>query len=161
MSRWLIFKGLSAASVAAVVCSGCCFHKDLTRSPAVQSSGILGQKFSTTRDLELVYDERSEINLLATESVNIFGSSYRRLGLVKANTQLRVNQVARITELFTWMVLPGYYTWDCTLAQIEVGPQAGKEVAVDGNLIQIGDVFATLHGGFLTNAAANSPRAIP
>ena len=48
---------------------------------------------------------------------------------------------------------------DATQAQIEDGPQAGKEVAVDGNLILMRDVFATLHGNFLTNA--NSPHAIP
>jgi hypothetical protein len=65
-----------------------------------------------------------------------------------------VNQVVRITELAGWMVLPMYEKWDCSLAEIEDGPYAGKEVGVDGWGISLKDRTATVSGVFLTNAVA-------
>jgi hypothetical protein len=42
-----------------------------------------------------------------------------------------VNRVERVTELIAILVvLPEYYSWNCTLAKIEGGPYAGREVAI-------------------------------
>ena len=130
-------------SLASVVC-GCCFHKDLTKSAQVQASGMLGQGFRTTDPLDLVKDTHTRRLFLAKRnfqeetrhSSNAFWKASPRdqfIGVVEAGTELRVNRVERVSELIAILaVLPEYLHWDCTLAKIEAGPYAGKEVAVAG-----------------------------
>jgi len=143
--------------LASAVC-GCCFHKDLTKSAQVQASGTLGQGFCTTEPLDLVKDKHTRTLFLAKrdtyertrnagDSQSISGAVANRssnafwkasprnkfIGVVDAGTELRVNRVERVGELIAILVvLPEYWHWNCTLAKIEAGPYAGKEVAVAG-----------------------------
>lgn len=137
---------------------GCCFHKDLTESAQVQASGMLGQGFHTTEPLDLIEDRHTRTFFLAKRDIqegmphvddshlrseavanrssNAFWKASPRdqfIGAVDAGTELRVNRVERVSELIAILVvLPEYWHWNCTLAKIEAGPYAGKEVAVAG-----------------------------
>jgi hypothetical protein len=136
-----------------LVCSGCCFHSDQTGTAAVKASGILGQNLWTAQNLDLVRDRHKRILLLVAKDIPL-STRQKRIGVVEANTRLRLNRVVKITELVAWMWLPVYYSWDCTLAEIEDGPHVGKEVGVDGKALVYMHNTATLHGIFLTNGPA-------
>ena len=71
------------------------------------------------------------------------------MGVIAAGTRLELNQVVQITQLAGWMVLPMYYTWKCTLAEIEDGPFAGKEIAVDGEGLSFDRETVTLKSTLL------------
>lgn len=127
--------------VQALFC-GCCTHKDLTKSSEVQASGILGQRFRTTEQLDLIKDKHARILFLARQTLPEgtrqvesprSGSQHVQVGVVDAGTELCVDQVVRVKELMAILVvIPEYWYWNCTLAKIESGPYAGKKVAVIG-----------------------------
>jgi hypothetical protein len=78
----------------------------------------------------------------------------QKLGEVDKDTEVRANQIVKITQLYGWMWLPVYYTWDCSLARIESGPYAGKEVAVGGEGMIYMHEVAIIGSVFLTNSAS-------
>ena len=145
---------------ATVLCGGCCSHTDLTRTAEVQQSGILGQRHRTTQQLDLLKDKPSGTLRLVTRDYPSYPRN-RRVGVVEAGTELRVNRVQRVNEVVAIMVvLPEYYSWKCTLARIEVGPHAGKEIAVFG--MAANQNIATLGSALLVtpeSAEASDDRA--
>jgi len=118
-------------AVANLAC-GCCFHMDMTKSAQVRDSGVLGQGFRTTEQLDLIKDTHTRTLFLAKRDYPV-SSRDKRVGVIEASTELRVNRVERVKELIAILLfLPEYFSWDCTLAKIQGGPYAGKEVAVAG-----------------------------
>lgn len=131
----------------AAVSTGCRTHlTDLTMAADVQQSGILGQQFHTTKKLLLVKDRAIRLLFLATpnfrfsepddyyKSVLETNYQYKQVGVLEAGTKLQVNQVVQVKEP-AWVLpwVPAYYIWNCTLARVEDGPYAGKEVAIVGD----------------------------
>jgi hypothetical protein len=135
--------------VASLVC-GCCFHKDLTKSAQVQAGGILGQSFHTAVRLDVIKDTHTHILFLAEQDYPA-SSRHKRVGVLEAGTELRVNRVERVDELVAILVfLPEYYSWDCTLATIGDGHFAGNVVAVSGKGLTKG--AATIGSEMLVSA---------
>jgi hypothetical protein len=124
---------ISAIVAASFFAAGCGSHCDLTQTPEIQKSGILGTCVRTTQPLDLFKDNPSDTLRLVTKDHPSYGRG-ERIGQVAAGTRLCVNQVVRISELAGFMVFPMYYHWTCTMARIEDGPHAGKEIAVGGML---------------------------
>lgn len=148
--------------VASLAC-GCCFHKDLTKSARVQTSGMLGKSFRTTEQLDLIKDTHTRILFLAKQDYPM-SSRDQRVEVLAAGTELRINRVERIDELIAILVfLPEYYSWDCTLAKIEDGPHAGKEVAISGEglLLKVGRSTATIGSGMLVPVEAETNKSHP
>ena len=141
------------SAVASVVC-GCCFHKELTESAQVKGSGTLEHSFRTTEQLHLIKDTHARILFLAEQDFPT-SSRYKLVGVVETGTSLHVNRVERVTELIAILVfLPEYYSWDCTLAKIEDGHFAGKEVAVGGGVLSYEKDVATIGSGMLVSVEA-------
>ena len=143
-------------ALSAAISGGCCTHTDLTKKADVQCSGILGQQFRTTQELALIQDEHSQTMRLVTKDCPS-KPQYRQLGVVAAGTRLQVKQVVQITQLAGWMVLPMYYTWKCTLAEIKDGSFAGKEIAVDGVGLSFDRETVTLKSALLDTIELPKP----
>lgn len=111
----------------AVLAVGCTSHTDLTKTPDVQRSGILGKAFRTTEPLDLVKVKSSKI-------LQLVKPGYARgelIGPVRADTPLTVVRVVRVSELVAFMgPFPVHRLWNATLARIDAGPHAGREVMV-------------------------------
>jgi hypothetical protein len=138
--------------VESILFCGCCTHKDLTETAQVQGSGILGQRFRTIEQLELIKDKHTHTMLLVMQD---FPAMQRtgQIGVVEAGTELRVDQVVRVTELIAILViLPEYYSWNCTLAKIESGPYDGKEVAIGGEGLVLPQYTATIGSPMLVTS---------
>lgn len=143
--------------LASLVC-GCCTHKDLTKSAQVQASGVLGRSFHTTEQLDLIKDKHTHILFLAGRD---FAASSRneQLGVLAAGTELHVIRVEQVKELVAILVfLPEFYTWDYTLARIDDGQFAGKEVAISGKGLATG--AATIGSGMLASAEKEANKAL-
>jgi hypothetical protein len=113
---------------------------------------VLGQRLCTARQLDLLKDKPSGTLRLVTPEYPSYPRN-RRVGVVQAGTKLEVNKVVRVRELVAILILlPEYYSWDCTLAKIEDGPYSGKEVAVSGKGLDLisGKQVATLANTMLT-----------
>jgi len=135
---------------------GCCFHKDLTKSALATEAGLLGRRLRTTEQLELVKDTHTR-RLFLAERDYPFSTRDQRVGVVDPGTELRVNRLERVRELFAILVfLPEYYSWNCTLAEIQGGPYAGREVAVDGQGLLLKIHAATTGGRLLVFAPARN-----
>jgi hypothetical protein len=139
------YKPLFLAALMTVIAAGCCFHSDLTKTAAVQNSGMLGLQFHTTQPLTLLRDKQSHTLRLATKDYRLYPAE--PLGIVEAGTSLQVNRVIKVTQLYAWMVFPVYFIWEAPLAQIESGPYAGKEVAVGGEGLSLKNGAAAMLGG--------------
>jgi len=103
-------------------------HRDLTMTPDVQQSGVLGLHLRTSRDLVLVNNKRSRTFLLETKDCQPDPDS-PKIGVVAAGTTLQINRVIHVTEPAGW---PFYLVWNCTQARIEDGHYAGEEIAIAG-----------------------------
>ena len=146
--------------VVAGLVSGCCFHKDLTKSAEVQKGGTLGQSFRTTAQLDLVRDTHTHTLFLAKQDYPT-SSRDQRVGVVEAGTVVHVNRVERVTELIAILVfLPEYYSWDCTLAKIEGGHFAGKEVAIGGKGLLYKKDVANIGSGMLVSVDAEANKSL-
>jgi hypothetical protein len=118
-------------SIAILILAGCVTHKDISHDPEVQGSGVLGQCYRTAEDLTLWSDKSSDIYRLGPDR---FPDKkpvprYDRVGILTSGTHLRVARVVRITEVGEFLTR---FSWKCTLARIEDGKYAGKEVGVAG-----------------------------
>ena len=147
-------------ALATVILSGCCSHTDLTHRADVQSSGILGQRFRTTQDLELIKDKHTDTLRLMTKDHSSC-PRFKQIGKIEAGTQIEVNHVINVKELVAILiVLPEYWAWKCTLAKVEDGPYAGKEIAVAGEGILMLDNEKTARlGSALLKPVKPSPPA--
>ncbi len=139
-----------------VFVTGCGSLTDITNSPKAQAMSVLGDRLQTTESLELIKHKPSH-------TFRLVGSRHsehhreRRIGQVKAGTMLKVNRVVRVKELVAILVfLPEYYFWDCALARIEDGPYKGKEVAVQGILLENRGI-ATLQSSYFKTITATNP----
>lgn len=141
-------KLLFLTALIATMAVGCCFHSNITRTAAVQQSGVLGLRFHTTQPLVLAKREQSRVWRLVKREHNAEAeSSHPRI--IETGTVLEINQVIKVTELCEWMVVPAYFTWDCTLARIESGPYAGKEIGVAGEGLSLDQETVTLGSSLL------------
>lgn len=158
----LLRRQLPLVIAFAAFLGGCARHTNLTATPEVEQSGILGTRLRTTQDLYLLKDRPSGTLRLVTEDYPCYPRNHR-LGVVEAGTHLEVDRVARVTELAGFMVLPFYHTWTCTLAQIRDGRFAGERVAVDGMLSH--EQTATLRSKLLAaeppHPSTTRPRSRP
>jgi hypothetical protein len=97
--------------------------------------------------LVLFKDKHNRTLFLATRDYPTT-SRDQPIGILEAGTELRVNRLVRVTELIAILViLPEYYSWNCTLAKIEDGSFAGKEIAVEGGVLHYVKDIATISGG--------------
>jgi hypothetical protein len=133
----------------AVFAGGCGGHADITASVRAQQPALLGQWFRTTRQLDLLEDKPSGTLRLVDPGYPAYPRN-RRVGVVDAGTALATDRAIRVTELAAFFVLlPVYYSWDCTLAKIDEGPFAGKEIAVGGESIELDVGTASVKPRFL------------
>ena len=86
---------------------------------------------------------------------------FKQIGKIEAGTQIEVNHVINVKELVAILiVLPEYWAWKCTLAKVEDGPYAGKEIAVAGEGILMLDNEKTARlGSALLKPVKPSPPA--
>ena len=123
--------------LSALVLCGCVTHKDLTCTPEVQQSGILGQRLKTTQSLVIFYDKNSRTLRLGPAAARFDSPRVKRVGVVAEGTELRINKVIQVRELVAILiVLPVKWQWRGTMARIESGVYLGKEVAVDGESLK-------------------------
>lgn len=103
---------------------------------------MLGLQFHTTQPLVLAKRQQSGVWLLMKEDNFVAAGSH--LGIVATGTVLQVDRMIKVTELCEWMVFPVYFTWDCTMARIEGGPYAGKEIGIAGEGLSLEPGAVTL-----------------
>lgn len=128
---------LSLSSIIIILSASCANHSDVTRTPEAVQLNVLGRVFYTNETLVLMHDQISDTLRLVTQDYN-YGHIPGRIGVIYSGTRLRINRVIRITNGGGFV-----YTWVCTVAKIEEGEFAGKEVAVQGGSLGQAPPFST------------------
>lgn len=119
------FHKIIALSFLMALAGGCGGRIDLTQTPGVQRSGLLGRWYEVPTDSELVQSYGRLVIIAPDDSI---WHRNRRVGKLSAGTKIVSCRVVRDTELVAFMLLPVTHTHDCVLGMIVDGPHASKEV---------------------------------
>jgi hypothetical protein len=83
---------------------GCARQKDLSRTAAVQQSGVIGQRIEIAQELDLFKDVRSHTLQLMRRDANTYGRG-ERIGVLPARSTLRISKVIQIEALEGMMLI--------------------------------------------------------